>query len=118
HGDPQRLVLVVPPRRHEGRPDARGDPADMTTADAGYGIIDAVFSHAELAPVVGALDGNLATRSRAGARHVLALPEVRALARHPRLIELAARFIGPAQPFRATLFDKSASANWLVVWHQ
>ena len=29
-----------------------------------------------------------------------------------------ARFVGPAQPFRATLFDKSASANWLVVWHQ
>ena len=23
-----------------------------------------------------------------------------------------------ATPFRATLFDKSAAANWLVVWHQ
>jgi ectoine hydroxylase-related dioxygenase (phytanoyl-CoA dioxygenase family) len=32
---------------------------------------------------------------------------------------LASRFIGPkAIPFRATLFDKSMRANWLVVWHQ
>jgi ectoine hydroxylase-related dioxygenase (phytanoyl-CoA dioxygenase family) len=90
----------------------------MMTDDAGYAIVDAVFSGAELAPVAAALDGHLATRSRAGARHVLALPAVRALAGDSRLIHLSARFIGPAQPFRATLFDKSASANWLVVWHQ
>ena len=25
---------------------------------------------------------------------------------------------GEAFPFRATLFDKSPIANWLVVWHQ
>jgi len=86
--------------------------------DLGYGIVEGVFSGAELAPVVAALDGHLDTRSRAGARHVLALPEIRALADDPRLIDLAARFVGKAQPFRATLFDKSASANWLVAWHQ
>ena len=86
--------------------------------DPGYGIVEGVFNGAELAPVVAALDGHLDTRSRAGARHVLALPEIRALADDPRLIDLAARFVGKAQPFRATLFDKSASANWLVAWHQ
>jgi hypothetical protein len=90
----------------------------VTMDDSGYAIVEGVFSRAELAPVVAPLDGHLATRSRAGARHVLALPEVRTLAGESRLIELAARFIGAAQPFRATLFDKSASANWLVVWHQ
>ena len=86
--------------------------------DLGYGVGEGVFSGAELGPVVAALDGRLDTRSRAGARHVLALPEIRALADDPRLISMAARFVGPAQPFRATLFDKSASANWLVAWHQ
>jgi Phytanoyl-CoA dioxygenase (PhyH) len=86
--------------------------------DLGYGIVEGVFSGAELAPVVAALDGHVTTRSRAGARHVLALPEIRALAGDPRLMDLAARFVGSAQPFRATLFDKSASANWLVAWHQ
>ena len=33
--------------------------------------------------------------------------------------DFAAQFVGAtAVPFRATLFDKSARANWLVVWHQ
>jgi hypothetical protein len=38
--------------------------------DLGYGVVEGVFSGAELAPVVAALDGHLDTRSRAGARHV------------------------------------------------
>jgi ectoine hydroxylase-related dioxygenase (phytanoyl-CoA dioxygenase family) len=86
--------------------------------DRGYSVVEDVFTAAELAPIAATLDGHLATRSRAGARHVLALPEIRALAGDPRLVGLATRVIGAAQPFRATLFDKSASANWLVVWHQ
>ena len=32
HGDPQRLVLVVPARRRAGRPDARGHPPGVTPA--------------------------------------------------------------------------------------
>jgi len=90
----------------------------VTINDAGYDVVAGVFTVAELAPVAAAFERHLATRSRAGARHVLALPEVRALAADPRLIDLAARFIGLARPFRATLFDKSAAANWLVAWHQ
>jgi hypothetical protein len=86
--------------------------------DRGYRIVEGVFTDEELAPIVAALDGHLATRSRAGARHVLAMPEIRTLAGDPRLMDVAAGFVGAAQPFRATLFDKSASANWLVVWHQ
>jgi ectoine hydroxylase-related dioxygenase (phytanoyl-CoA dioxygenase family) len=35
------------------------------------------------------------------------------------MMDLARAVLGPdAFPFRATLFDKSAAANWLVVWHQ
>ena len=87
-------------------------------ADSGYAIVEGVFEEAEIAPAATALDGDLSTRSRAGARHVLTLPEVRALAADPRMLALAARFVVPSQPFRATLFDKSPSANWLVAWHQ
>lgn len=90
----------------------------MTVEDPGYRVVEGVFTPAELTPITAALDGQLAARSRAGARHVLALPEIRALADDPRLIDLAGHFVGVAQPFRATLFDKSASANWLVAWHQ
>lgn len=34
-------------------------------------------------------------------------------------LQFAQEVLGPgALPFRATLFDKSANSNWLVVWHQ
>jgi ectoine hydroxylase-related dioxygenase (phytanoyl-CoA dioxygenase family) len=46
-------------------------------------------------------------------------PAVAALANDPRLLNLAREILGnDAFPFRATLFDKSPDANWLVVWHQ
>ncbi|HTW59387.1 MAG TPA: phytanoyl-CoA dioxygenase family protein [Terriglobales bacterium] len=58
-------------------------------------------------------------RSRAGVRHAMRLPAVEALAQERSLIDLAREVLGPeAFPFRATLFDKSAQSNWLVVWHQ
>jgi ectoine hydroxylase-related dioxygenase (phytanoyl-CoA dioxygenase family) len=41
------------------------------------------------------------------------------VAQDRRLLAIAAEHLGvPAIPFRATLFDKSAHANWLIVWHQ
>lgn len=44
---------------------------------------------------------------------------MRNLALDPRLRELARDVLGTGVvPFRATLFDKSRAANWLVVWHQ
>jgi ectoine hydroxylase-related dioxygenase (phytanoyl-CoA dioxygenase family) len=87
-------------------------------ADSGYEVVDGVFAPSELEVAIAALEAHSVTRSRAGARHVLALPAVRALAIDSRMLALAARFVATAQPFRATLFDKSPSANWLVAWHQ
>jgi len=44
---------------------------------------------------------------------------VQDLAADPRMLKIAREFVGlGAVPFRATLFDKSPSANWSVVWHQ
>ncbi len=35
------------------------------------------------------------------------------------LLAIAGQILGAeAQPFRATLFDKSPTSNWLVVWHR
>jgi len=46
-------------------------------------------------------------------------PAVAALAADPRLLDIAQqRLRAPATPFRATLFEKSGKANWLVAWHQ
>ena len=69
--------------------------------------------------VLAALGGANLIRTRAGARHVLAVPAVRSLADHPALVEIARGYVGSqAFAFRATLFDKSAVSNWLVPWHQ
>jgi ectoine hydroxylase-related dioxygenase (phytanoyl-CoA dioxygenase family) len=46
-------------------------------------------------------------------------PAVAALAADPRLLDIATQMLRvPATPFRATLFEKSGKANWLVAWHQ
>ena len=58
-------------------------------------------------------------RSRAGLRHAMLFGSVRGIARCHSLEQLACEVLGPqAFPFRATIFDKSPQANWLVVWHQ
>jgi len=87
--------------------------------DPGFAIFERIIDAGEVVQVIEGLASAGLSRSKAGARHVLSVPIVRALADDHRLIGLAERFIGPgAMPFRATLFDKSPGANWLVVWHQ
>jgi hypothetical protein len=86
---------------------------------SGFEIVPAVLDRSEIAMIADTLDREALERSRAGARHLMRSPVVRQLARDPRLRTIAARFVGAtAVPFRATLFDKSSTRNWLVVWHQ
>jgi hypothetical protein len=90
-----------------------------SSTDSGYAIWDQVFDQDEMTRVLRALATADLQRTRAGARHVLGVDAVKGIAQDVRLLELAARFVGSgAVPFRATLFDKSADANWLVAWHQ
>jgi len=72
---------------------------------------------------VAALLHNLADldhrRSRAGVRNILSHPAVKTIANDVRLLGIARNILGEsAFPFRATLFDKSPGANWLIAWHQ
>lgn len=85
----------------------------------GFAVLPEVFSRESLDYLLQEIDELAPRRSRAGVRHALQLPPVAQLARQPRMIEVARGVLGPdAFPFRATLFDKSPAANWLVVWHQ
>jgi ectoine hydroxylase-related dioxygenase (phytanoyl-CoA dioxygenase family) len=91
----------------------------MIPIDQGYFIFPNVFQRAEMAGVLEGLAIGALQRTKAGARHLLSVPVVRGLSADPRLLEIASQFVGDAPvPFRATLFDKSPAANWLVVWHQ
>src|SRR5436190_23373025 len=65
------------------------------------------------------LEGSPLRRSKAGVRHALHHEAIRNFAADPRLLSIAREILGnEATAFRATLFDKSPQANWLVVWHQ
>ena len=86
--------------------------------DDGYSIRPQVFDRSEMVAVLRALSDERVERTKAGARRVLGVPTVEDLAEDSRLLGIASEFVGTAIPFRATLFDKSATANWLVAWHQ
>jgi len=80
---------------------------------------DNVFSYRECDNLINAVPHSLQGRSRAGARNLMSITAIEAAAKDERLLRIARRSLGDgAVAFRATLFDKSARANWLVVWHQ
>lgn len=85
----------------------------------GFDILAGVLSEAEIAAFAGELEQSDLPRSRAGMRHARRGARVAAIALDCRLLDVAQRILGAgAFPFRATRFDKSPTANWLVVWHQ
>jgi len=85
----------------------------------GFAIVDRVFGATEIDSITDAIRRAPLPRSRAGARHAMQLPVVAELSHDVRLLGLAREVLGTeAVPYRATLFDKSADANWLVIWHQ
>ena len=86
---------------------------------AGFSIHPKIFTRERMSLLLDVLAGAELTRTKAGARHAMRVPEVRALAEDESMLEIAREYVGPsAFPFRATLFDKSLHANWLVAWHQ
>jgi len=88
-------------------------------ADQGFAAIPEVFALKDVEDLVAELNGVALPRSRAGLRHALRCPAITALAKNARLWGFAQEILGrEAIPFRATLFDKSPTSNWLVVWHQ
>lgn len=87
--------------------------------ELGYEVVESVLSHGECDGLLASLLSLTSARSRAGARHLLAVPTVNRLANDSRLVAAATRMLGGIGiPFRVTLFDKSQAANWSVVWHQ
>jgi hypothetical protein len=85
----------------------------------GFAILPEVFSRESLDCLLQQINELARRRNRAGVRHALQLPPVADLARELRMLGVAREVLGPdAFPFRATLFDKSPTSNWLVAWHQ
>lgn len=87
--------------------------------EQGFGIIPEVLGQTDVERLREELSRTDLPRSRAGVRHAMRLPAVAEVARSAELLGIAREILGNwAFPFRATLFDKSPTANWLVAWHQ
>jgi ectoine hydroxylase-related dioxygenase (phytanoyl-CoA dioxygenase family) len=85
----------------------------------GFALLPDVLSQQSVSDLLPALTDTRLRRSRAGARHILSHAAVAEIAKDIGLLSIARQVLGQhAFPFRATLFDKSATANWLVAWHQ
>lgn len=85
----------------------------------GFAILPGLFPAESVDVLLQEINELSPQRSRAGIRHALRLHPVAMISRHPLLSDLTSEVLGPdAYPFRATLFDKSSTADWLVVWHQ
>jgi hypothetical protein len=87
--------------------------------DQGFAIVPGVLDTHDLDSLLTELSDPCIHRSRAGVRHAMRFACVSTLARDERLLGMARKTLGnSALPFKATMFDKSPTANWLVAWHQ
>jgi hypothetical protein len=93
--------------------------AQEEIVDRGFAILPHIFSSENIDNLIREIEDLSPHRTRAGVRHALGLVPVANLSRRREMMEIVNAVLGPyAFPFRATLFDKSPSSNWLVVWHQ
>jgi ectoine hydroxylase-related dioxygenase (phytanoyl-CoA dioxygenase family) len=90
----------------------------MTLPHDGYVLVERLFSPDIIDGLKAAFANADATRSERGgetfgARNILAIPEVQAIAQSPML-----PFAGGMRSVRGIFFDKTPAANWPVAWHQ
>ena len=82
----------------------------------GFFFFDSLVDAAACRDVSAQLD---LQENRAGQRHLIDHPAVIKLVANPALVNLIRSAMGvKAFAYKATLFDKSTAANWLVAWHQ
>ncbi len=85
----------------------------------GYWIEKDVFSELECSAILEVLSQSEIKRSRAGTRNLMAVAEIWKLAHSARLLRICEKICGHAMiPYKATLFEKTGKANWLVAFHQ
>ncbi len=95
------------------------DAAARSTEILGFSIHEGILSDLDCDDIIAELQNGDLPRSRAGARHLMANLKIRTLALDSRLLSIVHLLLGcDAVPYRATLFEKTGRANWLVVWHQ
>lgn len=92
----------------------------MSLHCTGFDILHEIISPAEISTLLAQLSALRLKPLRGGIRRIeQQLPEVDALARSARLLDLARPYLtGEPRLVRAIYFDKSPRNNWYVTWHQ
>ncbi|MGQ0543091.1 MAG: phytanoyl-CoA dioxygenase family protein [Blastocatellia bacterium] len=87
--------------------------------DPGFWIIERLLTDEECDRILKVILQNLKGRTKAGIRNLMAVSEISELANDEHVLLLTERISGKRLiPFKATLFEKTGKANWLVSWHQ
>lgn len=87
--------------------------------ELGYFIEQGVLGVDECSAILDSVNLTSSDDRRGGVRHLMSNQIVRKFANDDKLLGLAQRWLGrPAIPFKATFFNKTGKANWLVAWHQ
>jgi len=85
----------------------------------GYWIRQRVLSEGESESLITLLCHDGVRRSRAGARNLMPIVEIHEFANDERLLQIGEDITGfRLIPYKATLFEKTGKANWLVSYHQ
>lgn len=84
----------------------------------GFKIFENVFSDDECEMVAAAVAAS-SHSSKAGVRNLMSLQQVASIASDSRLLAICREATDlDLIPYKATLFNKTGKANWLVAWHQ
>ena len=94
-------------------------PEASTFSQNGYWIESAVFTKLECDTLIGRLSDLRSDKRVGGRRNLMRCKAVKKFAEDSRLLDLALRLTGKSMlPYKATLFEKTEQANWLVAFHQ
>lgn len=94
-----------------------------TLDDSGHAIVRNVFGESAIARLSAAIDERLTSLDKswkAGKRNMLSfVPDIREMAACPEIRSIIDSILGSrAFAVRAVFFDKTATTNWKIFWHQ
>lgn len=86
----------------------------------GFLLLKSVIGEQEIKHLKRAIEEHISSASAPGVRHLLRrCLAVRRVSKSPEILAIARKYLGiTARPVKAIFFDKTASSNWYVTWHQ
>lgn len=92
---------------------------ESSFAANGYWVEAELITDADCDSLINSLSELVSDKKVGGRRNLMRRPAIRQFASDSRLIDLVKSVTGKQMvPYKATLFEKTEQANWLVAYHQ